>query len=174
MLPTLLAAPLCLLLAAAPAPAAAPAAEGPVLPLLSATAAFRGAGWGMTVDEVVKAFPGQARRLDPPQRLADGKSIEVAVEPLDIGGLAYRAHFLFEGGKLALVSLKTPAAKAATLADFDALKARLARETGTAGEDRPLDATFQYREVRFTAGATAVDVKFLQGALVLLYHPAEG
>lgn len=173
MLPTLLAAPLCLLLAAAPAAAPAPAApEGPVMPLLSATSAFRGAGWGMTVEEVLKAFPGQARRLDPPQRLADGKSIEVAVEPLELGGLSYRAHFLFEGGKLVLVSLKTPAAKAATLADFDALKARLARETGTAGEERPLDATFQYREVRFTAGGSAVDVKFLQGALVLLYHPA--
>lgn len=168
MTSTLLAASLHLLLAAAPAAPPAPEAT----PLLLATAAFRSAGWGMSVDEVVKAFPGQARRVDPPQRLADGKEIAAAIDAVAIGGLSFRAHFLFEGGKLALVSLKTPSTRAAALADFDALRARLARETGQPGEDRPLEATFQYREARFTAGATAVDLKFLQGALVLLYHPA--
>lgn len=174
---TLAAATLCLHLSAAATPATTPAPAPPATAaaadrLLDATAAWRAARWGMTVDEVLKAFPGQARPLQPEQRLADGKVIAAGIEKLELGGLAYRAHFLFEGGKLALVSLKTLAAKAAQGSDYEAIKARLAAETGQPGEERPLDATVDYREVRFSAGVSAVDVKFLQGALVLLYHPA--
>lgn len=175
----LLAAPLCLLLSAAPA-APAPAAAAPAAApaagerLLDATAAWRAARWGMTVDEVLRAFPGQARRLDPALTLADGKQVAVEIPSVRQGGLDHRVHFLFEGGKLALVSLKSLPAKPAAGSDFDAAKAWLAQESGQAGEERPADLTVDYREVRFTAGVTAVDVKFLQGTLVLLYHPAGG
>lgn len=176
---TLAAATLCLHLSAAAAPSTPAATPAPAPPataaadrLLDATAAWRAARWGMTVDEVLRAFPGQARALQPEQRLADGKVIAAGIERLELGGLPYRAHFLFEGGKLALVSLKSLAAKAAQGSDYEAIKARLAAETGQPGEERPLDATVDYREVRFSAGVSAVDVKFLQGALVLLYHPA--
>jgi hypothetical protein len=176
---TLLAAKLCLLLstAAAPAATAPPAPSAPAAAaerLLDATAAWRAARWGMTVDEVLKAFPGQARPLQPEQRLADGKVIAAGIDRVEVGGVACRVHFLFEGGRLALVSLKSLPVKAAQGSDYEALKARLAAETGQAGEERPLDATVDYREVRFSAGVSAVDVKFLQGALVLLYHPAGG
>ena len=178
---TLLAAELCLLLATAPAPAtpatlpSAPAAPSASAErLLDATAAWRAARWGMTVDEVLKAFPGQTKAIQPEQRLADGKVVAVGIERVELLGLAFRAHFLFEAGKLALVSLKTLPARAAQGSDYEALRARLAAETGQAGEERPLDATVDYREVRFSAGVSAVDVKFLQGALVLLYHPAGG
>lgn len=182
MTSTRLAARLCLLLAAAPSPATAAPARDPASPagpaaterLLDATAAWRAARWGMSEEAVLKAFPGQAKRLDPAQRLADGKVVAVGIEAVEVGGLAFRVHFLFEEGKLALVSLKTPASKVAAGSDYDALKARLARETGQAGVERPLDATVDYREVRFSAGVSAIDVKFLQGALVLLYHPSAG
>lgn len=170
----LLAAPLALLLAAAPATppgatAAPPAAAA--ARLLDPAAAWRDARWGMTADEVLKAVP-QARRLDPASRLADGKVVAVELAPLAQDGLDWRVHFVFEDGRLALVSLKNLPARLATSADYDAVRARLARETGAPGEDRSADVTVDYREVRFAAGGTAVDVKFLQGALVLLYHPA--
>jgi hypothetical protein len=126
----------------------------------------------MTVEQVLKAFPGQAQRLKPEQKLADGKVVAVELLGIDLGGLTYRAHFLFEGGKLVLVSLKNLPAKLAEGGDYDALRTRLAQETGQPGQERPPDGTFDYRETRFVAGGTAVDVKYLQGALVLLYHPA--
>jgi hypothetical protein len=179
----LLSAPLCLLLAAAdPAAPAAPASPAaapagalvPTARLLDATAAWRTARWGMTVDEVLKALPGQAKKLEKEQRLADGKVIAVGIDTIPMGGLTYRAHFLFEGGKLALVSLRNLTSKAATGDDYEALRKQLAQETGTPGEDHPLDASVDYREIRFTAGGTAVDVKYMQGTLVLLYHPAGG
>jgi len=181
MTSTHLAAPLCLLLAAGAAPAAAaapaPASASPAAPterLLDPAAAWRGARWGMSVDEVLKAFPGTARRLQPEQKLADGKVVAVELQGIDAGGLTYRAHFLFEGGGLALVSLKSLPSRPAEVRDYEALKARLAQESGQPGQERQQDLTVDYREIRFTAGGTAVDVKFLQGTLVLLYHPAGG
>ena len=176
---TLLAAPLCLLLVAgaspaAPASAAAPAgsSRAPAERLLDPAAAWRAARWGMSVEEVLKAFPGQARRLDPPQKLADGKVVAVELQGIALGGLTLRAHFLFEGGRLALVSLKNLPARLAEGSDYDAVRARLAQETGQPGEERSQDVSVDFREVRFSAGGTAVDVKYLPGALVLLYHPA--
>lgn len=171
MIAPLLAAPLCLLLAAAPPAPPAPAASTASERLLEPSRAWRGARWGMTVDEVLKAIPG-ARRLDPATRLADGKVVAAELGPMAQDGFDWRAHFLFEDGRLALVSLKNLPARLAGASDFEAVRARLARETGAPGEERSADATVDYREVRFTSGGTALDVKFLQGALVLLYHPA--
>lgn len=173
----LLAAPLCLLLSGAEAPAApaaAPSAAASPLaaPLLDAASAWRTARWGMTAEEVVRAFPGQARKLAPEQRLADGKVVAVGIDAVAVDGLTYRVHFLFEGGKLALVSLKSLPAKLAAGSDYEALRARLAKETGQPGQERPPEGTVDYREIRFAAGGTAVDVKYLDGTLVLLYHPA--
>lgn len=179
MVPVHLVAPLCLLLAtragpAAPdnAPAGAAPAASPAAGLLDPSAAWRGARWGMTVAEVLEAFPGEARRLEPAEQLADGKVIAAGIESHAIGALGFRVRFLFEGGRLALVSLKSLPARLAEGRDYDALRQRLAAESGQPGEERPLDGSFDYREVRFAAGATAVDLKFLQGTLVLLFHPA--
>jgi len=177
----LLAAPVLLLLAtgaapSAPTPAAPPsAAPAPQAErVIDPVAAWRAARWGMSEDQVLKAFPGQARRLDPAQKLADGKVVAVELQGIALDGLTYRAHFLFEGGRLALVSLKSLPAKLAAGTDYDALRARLAQETGQPGQERPPDGTVDYREIRFTAGGTAVDLKYLEGTLVLLYHPAGG
>lgn len=176
----LLTAPICLLLAgaeptAAPATPAAPATVLlPTAPLLDPAAAWRTARWGMTAAEVVKAFPGQARKLEKEQRLADGKVIAVAIDSVDVGGIACRAHFLFEGGKLALVSLKNLPTSVPAKADYDAVRARLAGEGALVGEERVIDSAYDVREVRYAAGGTAVDVKYMKGTLVLLYHPAGG
>jgi hypothetical protein len=127
-----------------------------------------------TVAEVVKAFPGQAKKLEKEQRLADGKVIAVAIDTVDVGGTAFRVHFLFEGGKLALVSLKSLQGTIPTKGDYDAVRARLAAEGTLVGEERVMDSVYDVREVRYAAGGTAVDVKYMKGTLVLLYHPAGG
>ncbi|MBK9518600.1 MAG: hypothetical protein IPO09_14860 [Anaeromyxobacter sp.] len=158
--------------ATAPAPTAAPA-DGPILPLaplLNGAAAWRAARWGMTPDQVLKAFVGEAVRLDPEEKLADGKVIAVGIERHDLGGLAFRVRFLFEGGTLALVSLRTPASTFAEPAAFEALEKRLAAEAGP-GEVTPKESSFDMRQTRFRSGQTAVDLKYLQGTVVLLYHP---
>lgn len=173
----LLATPLCLLLAAAGTPAAPAASAAPAAAadrLLEPAAAWRAARWGMTEAQVLQAFPGQAKRLAQPQKLADGKVVAVELQPVAVGPLTFRAHFLFEEGKLALVSLKSLPGTLAEGSDYEALRARLAAESGTPGQERPQDGTVDYREIRFAAGGTAVDLKFLQGTLVLLFHPAGG
>ena len=192
MTTALLAAPLALLLSAAPAaPAAAPPAAGSAAPrseavqaarapvgplarLLDPVSAWRGARFGMTVPEVLAAFPGEARRLEPEERLADGKVLAVGIEAWPLDGLSYRVRFLFDGGRLALVSLKSLPARPATGTDYELLKARLAAEAGRPASDLKEDLTVDFREARFVAGGTALDLKFLQGIVVLLYHPAGG
>jgi hypothetical protein len=173
--------PLVLALAAAgpaaaaetpPGPGPAPASEpAPAGRLLAPDAAWRGARWGMAVDAVLAAVPG-ARRLEPPVRLADGRVVEAELSPVALGGLEFRAHFVFQDGKLARVSLKNLPSSRAAGKDFDALRARLAGEAGQPGEERPRATSIDLREIRFTRGGTAVDLKFLEGAVVLLYHPA--
>jgi hypothetical protein len=158
--------------AAQPADPAAPAAA-PVLqsaPLLNGAAAWRSARWGMTTEEVLKAFVGEAVRLDPEEKLADGKVVAVGIERYDVGGVPCRVRFLFEGGKLVLVSLKSAADRFVEPASYEALERRLVAEAGR-GEVTPKETSFDMRQSRFKAGGTALDLKYLQGTLVLLYHP---
>ncbi len=157
--------------AAQPADPAAPAA--PVLqsaPLLNGAAAWRSARWGMTVEEVLKAFVGEAARIDPEEKLADGKVVAVGIERFDVGGVPCRVRFLFEGGKLVLVSLKSAADRFVEPATYEALERRLGAEAGR-GEVTPKETSFDMRQSRFKAGGTALDLKYLQGTMVLLYHP---
>lgn len=185
MIPTRRAAPLlvallALLAVGAPAAAATPAAPGgptaarAATRLLEPAAAWRGVRWGATLDEVLRAFPGEVARLRPEERLADGAVVAAGIEAHPVGPLTYRVRFLFREGRLALVSLKSLPGRPAGGDDYEALKGRLAAETGRSGQERAPEAQVDYREVRFSAGLTAVDVKYLPGTLVLLYHPSGG
>jgi hypothetical protein len=69
--------------------------------------AWKGSRWGMTPAEVLAAFPGQAFRVEPEIRLEDGNTVTVGIDGLAFEGLTFRVRFLFEKGKLALVSLRT-------------------------------------------------------------------
>lgn len=63
----------------------------------------------MTVDQVLKAFPGEAARLETPLRLADGNLVAAGIEKHVLGGTTFRVRFVFDGaGGLVLVSLRTP------------------------------------------------------------------
>ncbi|MBI5070726.1 MAG: hypothetical protein HZB56_21090 [Deltaproteobacteria bacterium] len=160
-LPALLA--LCLTLG--PARAASPA-EG-------ATGEWRAARWGMTVDEVLRAFPGEATRLEPEQRLADGNTISAGIERHELGGQAFRVRFVFEGGKLALVSLVAGHEKFVGAEVFEALGKVLAERFGEPGTATRDDAFIDMRQVRWDRPRGRVDLKFIPGKIVILHSRPE-
>src|SRR5512142_2089327 len=67
---------------------------------------WRKARWGMTVEEVLKAFPGEAKRLDPELKLKDGNVVAAGIDGYSVASRAFDVRFVFEGGKLAIVSLR--------------------------------------------------------------------
>jgi hypothetical protein len=123
--------------------------------------------WGMTEEEVLRAMPGQAARLDPPERLADGRVVAVGLEHLAIGGVDFRVRFVFAEGRLAVVSLKNYPERLASDADHDRLKALLAAELGPPAADARDSSVVDYRQARWDAPGERVDLKYIPGQLVL-------
>jgi hypothetical protein len=140
-------------------------------PATSATA-WRAARWGMTVDEVVAAFPGEASKLDPPQTLADGNVVAVGIEKHLLDGQSLRVRFVFAGGRLALVSLRTPPDAYAQPEAFTRLQERLTAELGPPAAQDADDNLIDLRQTRWVRGGTAVDLKYIPGVVVVLYHPS--
>jgi hypothetical protein len=147
---------------AAPAPAARDGA-----------AAWRAARFGMTVDEVLRAFPGEAARLDPPLVLADGNVVAVGIDGYALGADRFEVRFVFQAGRLALVSLRSPPRTYAPPDRYAALAARLAAALGHPGEETRDDALIDVRQRRWELGATRVDLKYVPGTVVILYSPGD-
>ena len=72
---------------------------------------WRAARFGMTPEEVLSAFPGEAVRISPEVKLADGNTIPVGIDGYRLRGADLRRPLRLHRGKLALVSLRTPAKK---------------------------------------------------------------
>ncbi len=147
----------------APSPAASPAR-------LEA-GYWRGARWGMTVDEVLKAFPGEAKRLSPELKLADGNVVAAGIDDWAIGTRSFRVRFVFEAGKLALVSLRTPENRPAGPEAFAELEKALGEELGPPLSRDADSALVDMRQTRWSAGHSTVDLKYIPGVVVILYHP---
>jgi hypothetical protein len=70
---------------------------------------WRGARWGMTLAQVLSAFPGEARRLDSAESV--GNSIRgrgatrALIDTVDINGARLTAHFLFSTSSDSLVEI---------------------------------------------------------------------
>jgi hypothetical protein len=97
------------------------------------------ARWGMTKDEVLAAFPGEAQRLDPPVAFgpqAPGAS-DVAIPAYELDGMKFRALFGFEADALNRVHLSAIKAAEATCGDLE----RLLTEKHTAPSDRSTTQT---------------------------------
>jgi hypothetical protein len=152
------------MLAALLLPSPAPAQLRP------ATAEWRAARWGMTVDEVLKAFPGEARKLDAPIALADGNVVAAGIERDELAGVAFRVRFVFHPkGGLALVSLRTDEKDPATPARYEAVQRALAERLGRPAE-RDVDGNFiDMRQTTWRTPSGRVDVKFIPGTLVVLH-----
>lgn len=136
---------------------------------------WRGARWGMTEEEVLAAFPGEARRLEKPQKLADGNTVGIGIDRHVVGGTELRVRFVFDpGGKLALVSLRTDAGTYAPVAAFeatrDALAARLGPPAATSADANYVDM----RQASWWTAQSRVDVKYIPGVVVVLYSPTDG
>ena len=54
------------------------------------------AKWGMTENQVLAAFPDQARRLPRSERYGGGSFASIVIDSIEIGVIAYRVHFIFQ------------------------------------------------------------------------------
>lgn len=149
------------LLASSPALAAEP---GP-------TPGWRAARFGMTPDEVLAAFPGEAVRISPEVKLADGNTIPVGIDGFAFEGLTFDVRFVFTGGKLTLVSLRTPPKKPVDAEAYTRLHGALAKRWGPPLEDTKDDAFIDMRQARWNRGPDRADLKYIPGVVALVFYP---
>jgi hypothetical protein len=131
---------------------------------------WRASRWGMTAEEVLRAFPGEARRLDPQEKLLDGNVVAVGIEHHELAWQDFRVRFVFENGKLALVSLRTPPDAYAKPEVFERVRAHLDEAFGRKGEYTSDENFIDMRQVRWRLPRGSVDLKFIPGVVVILYY----
>jgi hypothetical protein len=152
----------------------AAATQGPTSPgVVDATGEWRGAHWGMSADEVLRHFTGEAKPVDPELKLANGATVSVRVDGQTLLGNPLRAAFVFEGGKLALVSLRTPerhyAAPEVYAAAAELITAKLGKPKDAASDTNFIDL----RQTSWVLPKGQLDLKYIPGVIVLLYHPLD-
>jgi hypothetical protein len=153
-------------LAAAPALVAAQA--------LPAGAEWREARWGMTAEQVLRAFPGEAKLLEQPIALADGNVVAAGIERHVVAGTAFRVRFVFDGGgKLVLVSLRTDEGAYAGADRLGPIEAALAARLGPPADRAAVDDFVDQRQVTWRTSTGRVDLKYIPGVVVIL-HAAPG
>jgi len=150
-----------LLVAAAPAKASLP----------DAASGWRAARWGMTPAEVLAAFPKEARLLSPEVQLVDGNVIAAAIDGFPFEGLNFDVRFIFTGGKLSLVSLRTPQKQPVDADDYARLREALVKSWGAPLEETKDDAFIDMRQTRWNRGSSRADLKYIPGVVVLMYYP---
>lgn len=170
----LLAAALLAASPAAPAPAPAPAraARAATTDAVDPSGEWRAARWGMTIDEVLQAFPGEARTMKPAINLADGAVVAVEIPGVDLAGQPMDARFVFEGGRLAIVSLRSPQRSAVPDDVYQKLAGHLASRFGGPGEPMTEGFVGEMRQTTWRLPRGVAELKHVQGVLVLQYHPA--
>ncbi len=136
---------------------------------------WRAARWGMTQDEVLKAFPTEAKPLDPPLKLADANKVAIGIDKHAIGATEFLAKFVFDpAGKLALVSLRTDPKTYAKAEVFEATRKALAEQLGKPGSESSDDNFVDLRQVSWWTKRDRVDLKYVDGVVVVLYSPTDG
>jgi len=159
---------LALLLLAAPTPA--PAMDTAPAPAPD-EGAWRAAGWGMSPEEVLAAFPKEAFRVSPEVKLADGKVVAVGIDAFPWEGLVFNVRFIFAGGKLALVSLRTRQSESVEAPAYVRLRDVLTDRWGAPREETRDDSVIDMRQARWNRGPDRADLKFIPGVVVLLHYP---
>ena len=157
------AAALALALASPGTPAATPEPASP--------GGWRGARFGMTTDEVLATFPKEATRISPEVKLADGNTIGAAIDGFAFEGLTFDVRFIFEGGKLALVSLRTPQKKYVDADGYTRIREALVKKWGQPLEDTRDDNFIDLRQTRWNRGAERVDLKYIPGVVAIVHYP---
>jgi hypothetical protein len=143
----------------------APAAARP-----QALSGWRAARWGMTLEELLKAFPGEAARLDPPERLADGNVVAAGIDKVTVGDTPFRVRFVLDpSGGLALVSLRTDPKAYFGPDVFKATKKTLEAEHGKPTAETADDNFIDMRQVTWKTAHARLDLKYIPGVVVILH-----
>ncbi len=132
--------------------------------------AWRGARWKMTPAQVVAAFPGKAFLQEPPVNLPDGNVVGAGIDALPWEGLTVNVRFVFAGGKLRLVSLRTEQNRYVEPAAYDRLRKELVARWGEPVEETKDDAFIDMRQVRWNRGANRVDLKYIPGVVAVVIY----
>lgn len=91
------------------------------------------ARWGMTDDEILQAFPGEATRLEKTQQYGAGRVADVGIEDTEIDTYHFTVDFLLDGNthKLVEVLLRLKEKNPGIAANaFDALEKALTEKYG--------------------------------------------
>ena len=132
---------------------------------------WRAARFGMTPEEVVTAFPKEASLISPEVKLADGNTIAVRIDGYAFEGLTFDVRFIFEGGRLALVSLRTPAKKPVDAEAYTRLRDALVKAWGPPLEETQDDAFIDMRQTRWNRGPDRADLKYIPGVVAIVHYP---
>ncbi len=96
--------------------------------------AWRNARWGMTVDEVVAAFPGEALRASPAE--IEKGAAPVRIDKCEIAGTSFQVRFFFyRASRLSQITLAPSSKRDASRPVFDSLATRLTEEYGPPASD---------------------------------------
>jgi hypothetical protein len=128
--------------------------------------------WGMSPDEVVAALRGEAFRVTPEVKLADGNVVAVGIDGHNFEGLKVNVRFVFQEGKLALVSLRTPQNQHAEATVFESVRRALVERWGQPLETTSDDNFIDLRQTRWDQGARRVDLKYIPGVVAVVFYPA--
>ena len=137
----------------------------------SGAGAWRSARWGMTPDEILAAFPKEAFRLTPEVKLADGNVVAAGIDGFAFEGLDFDVRFIFTGGRLALVSLRTPQRKSVDPEAYARLREALVKTWGTPLEETNSKDFIDQRQTRWNRGADRADLKYIPGVVAIIHYP---
>ena len=132
---------------------------------------WRAARFGMTPEEVLAVLPKEAFRLSPEVTLADGNVVAVGIDGLAFEGLTFDVRFIFTGGKLSLVSLRTPEKKLVDADAYARLRDALVKQWGPPLEETKDDNFVDMRQTRWERRSDRADLKYIPGVVVLLHYP---
>jgi hypothetical protein len=113
------------------------------------------ARWGMTPEELLAAFAGQAQAAEPPvafQAPATGAA-PVMIASHEADGARFRVLFGFQGGRLSRIQLSAPKAGEATCYDVET---RLTGEHGEPSSRRETTTHLQTKETAWTLPAQTI------------------
>ena len=158
------------LLASSVASPSEPASPAPALP--SGQEAWEAARFGMTADEVLAAFRGDAFRVTPEVKLPDGNVVAAGIDGQVFEGLKVNVRFVFQDGKLALVSLRTSQGQYAEATAYEAARKALLARWGQPIETSSDSNFVDMRQTRWDQGARRVDLKYIPGVVAIVFYPA--
>jgi hypothetical protein len=124
-------------------PQAAPSAPPttiapPTTTIPSPPPVWRTARWGMTKDELLAAFPGEAQRLAKPTDFGRAEGLtDVAIPTYETGGMKFQVLFGFESDALNRIQLSAVKAAETTCTDLE----KLLTEAHSAPSDRSTTQT---------------------------------